>query len=182
MLRLYNYWALMSKERKHYPKGNHHGEPRLGFSPGTKELLRQLSGQENTRPLLAGLQEIELTGAARFLHLAHIGIQMWDFQKEGNDNDQAASERQLRARSITVEVLYPELFPKRGVAPKVISYEEAVHVQRRVQSYRNVLYAIVEGQILPPPSRLLLPQIVDCFDRIQQRTQRLPTPAASRLI
>lgn len=157
----------------------HQGEHKLGFSPETIELLQQLSGQENARPLLTKLQEVELKGAAGFLNLAHIGIQRRDFRNKGNGREQGDLESQLKARSMAVEILYPELFPRRGHAPKVLSYEEAVHVHGRVSSFRNALYAVVEGQILPASDRLLLSQIVDYFDKADQRQQKLPSQPQS---
>lgn len=150
----------------------HKGEPKLGFSPKTIELLKQLSGEEKTHPFLTRLQVVELRGAAGFLNLAHIGIQRRDFRK-GGGNDQVVLEKQLTARTIVVEVFYPELFPRRGFAPQVLSYEEAALIHRKVSSFRNALYAVVEGQILPSSDRLLLPQIVDCFDKIGQKEQKL---------
>ncbi len=153
----------------------HKGEPKLGFSPETIDLLKQLSGQENTHPLLTRLQEIELRGAAGFLNLAHIGIQRRDFRDKGNGRrDQGDLERQLGARSIAVEIFFPELFPRRGRPPQVLAYEEAALIHKRVSSFRNALYAIVGGQTLPPLDRLLLPQIVECFDKIRQKEQKLP--------
>lgn len=152
----------------------HQGEHKLGFSPETIELLKRLSEQQNIRPLLTRLQEMELRGAAGFLNLTHIGIQRRDFHDKGNGRDQGDLERQLKARSIAVEILYPELFPRRGHTPQVLSYEEAAHIHKRVNSFRNTLYAIVDGQILPPSDRLLLPRIVDYFNKIGKKEQKSP--------
>lgn len=156
----------------------HPRKHKLGFSPETIELLQQLSGQENARPFLTKLQEIELKGAAGFLNLAHIGIQKKDFRNgDRNDHDQVALNKQLTARAMVVEILYPDLFPRRGYAPQVLSYEEAAHIHRRVSSFRNALYAIAEGQNLLPSDRLLLPQIVDYLNKIGKKEQKLlPRP------